>query len=429
MAGNYDKYAVQDTRTSGRLRQPRLHLTFYWPDGHVTSGSYGGYGVNEGTRTTCTSVRRWRFSRRSRKYRQALPPNPFYSEKRTGESKSASLICTVPSGPYKGLVIYGYYNPLICGGSFTQPPEIQALVTKTLVELHSRASEPDFDTLRQLGEMKELVQGLTSPMRSLRSLSPRWRRQMRRAARKRAKKLARTPGKPKAFSRNRIRKAASDTWLEYQLGLVPPVKSMDETMKKLVDLSVEKTPIIKCSARNNLKSDVVVTEGSRTFGPFTFYYEIRKWTDGYANAGCQYLPYTRTPNAGGNPFGGVGTEVLAQSWELIPLSFCVDWVIGIGDMLRACRPQQGRWLFHWSSSVSRSVEEVVITKIVGYGQTLSGGASAKTIRSVHIRTPEPGNPGIPPWTPRLSSFSKLLTLTALSADNLSKGLQGIRKML
>lgn len=135
----------------------------------------------------------------------------------------------------------------------------------------------------------------------------------------------------------------SNAWLQYHFGVEQLVrdlkKAVDELSGKLKTLP---DPILRASATSRSSQDQIYLVGGRTVS----YYSV--WKDKYTVVGwCDATELRELSNHG-------LTSPFALAWELLYLSWAVDYVVKVGEWLEALDvPMQFKRLVAWKSSSKR----------------------------------------------------------------------------
>lgn len=133
-----------------------------------------------------------------------------------------------------------------------------------------------------------------------------------------------------------VRQNLQSHWLELQMGWKPLLSDMDNAAKAIADYVVRKPPdLCKVSGRGGRERK------TRTILPATTQWFAGESVVNDTNE-CQvilYYTFNDRTVATAKKFGL--TTVLPTIWELVPFSWVVDYVIGIGDFLENLTAYQG----------------------------------------------------------------------------------------
>lgn len=113
----------------------------------------------------------------------------------------------------------------------------------------------------------------------------------------------------------------ANLWLQYRYGIMPNVYLIDDTLKYLA-----KSQRLYQTERDGLR---------RSLEEFTF--------EGWSVSDIPYVDRVFVKNRFGVDFLSphLQTNLAVTAWELVPLSFVVDWVLNVGDLLAALSPTYG----------------------------------------------------------------------------------------
>lgn len=176
-----------------------------------------------------------------------------------------------------------------------QQEQYRPLINGALDELYSGV----YDVLTELGELPETVSYLYSILRRLVLLFI-------------GIKSREAAARQKFQGKELIDEIAS-LWMQYRYAASPLVYSLEDGLKLLNTKTVEYQ-----STRKRVDEDFTIT-----FGEYTFSGTIEARVFGKMRIDA----LARTANLGLNP--------IKTLWELTPLSFVLDWVLPIGEMLGA----------------------------------------------------------------------------------------------
>ena len=219
---------------------------------------------------------------------------------------------------------------------------------------YAKLEEADFSTAVWLAELRETIEMLRNPLKSFRAL---WER-MFISTRK--------------TSFQTYRKSIDDIasqWLEYRYGIMPIILDI-MAIKKLYDdgLSRKTREINRARKRKVFEATQTATLDKRfdrsAYMVFIEYKVIRYVEDAVVgsvfyrqNSGIMEDLALLGLNAG---------QIPAYLWELVTLSFVVDWVVGIGDWLAAICPHPHLDILGNTVSYRRTETNVIQTTRATY---------------------------------------------------------------
>lgn len=125
-------------------------------------------------------------------------------------------------------------------------------------------------------------------------------------------------------------KKLSQLWLTYRYAIMPVVLQIEDAMKFMAERHAEIKPYTGYVS-------VQLDKSVRTYDVYhlNIIVQIEREVETTVKAGCKLYPSMRQDN---NPYGFGLYDALLSGWELLTLSFVVDWFIGIGPWLASLRP-------------------------------------------------------------------------------------------
>lgn len=188
-----------------------------------------------------------------------------------------------------------------------------------------------------LAELSDTLKGLRNPAKGIRNLidsyHQRARRNARRAMRRdplstRVRDLS--PGQASAATR-----AISETWLEYQFGIMPLISDIQDASRALDRFKNRQPRVPIMASKSNETVPVIEYQDSDLSLNVITRFEVHTST-------TFSVKYYGAVKLDMDPFGSVaqesGTQVrdfLPALWEWIPYSFLVDYFSNIGDIVEA----------------------------------------------------------------------------------------------
>lgn len=157
---------------------------------------------------------------------------------------------------------------------------------------------------------------------------------------------------------------------------------VDGAMKALANSMVDKPPIfvVKSVKKNSITSKVgPVRQGIAGGLGYEDAIVTRLYTENY-EASITYRFSMKHPNlSGANSLGLVNLQALA--WELVPMSFVVDWFVNIGDVLRNMTSFYGKTFLDGTKCLMHETEIISSmdsyrTKVSNYPLVYSSGVGS-----------------------------------------------------
>lgn len=162
---------------------------------------------------------------------------------------------------------------------------------------------------------------------------------LRDVRRGRFERAAQTLGLKKTPGGVRKTRKLKDNWLEYRYGWTPIYLGVYNEMRRQYDRMKNQEPVrrVTVQASRTLpflkenKGDLTTSNDSGLpFGLFAF--RVKQDTDTTVN--CKKVAYFRVHNPGLAQKAELGlTNPALVAWELVPLSFVVDWFVNVSDVL------------------------------------------------------------------------------------------------
>lgn len=163
--------------------------------------------------------------------------------------------------------------------------------------------------------------------------------------------------------------SVANLWLLLRYGFMPLYLS---AMDIISSLSQPKDEPFVVEGSASIKPDDVITKREDQVSSTLFTSRLVKHVERTAN--CKlYAEYKRDEN----PFGFGAYDAILTAWEKIPLSFVVDWFVGVGDWLAAYRPGGAKVLY---SYVTYKVDAWAQYEAVG-AKSLAGSSSYSSYTS------------------------------------------------
>jgi hypothetical protein len=295
--------------------------THYWL-GTPPSSSFDIGGLPRGnTQTTYDNLTsRWIAMRN----KGVVSNNPFLTIKETVSCTRGSRLFQVAAAPPYG-VGDAWKQTRQCNGmsipELTSLPHLGAfestypsLISVACTSALGRIEKPSAEGGQFLGEIQQTLATLRNPIKAITDylLLP-----------------------PRKKSRSSARKAVAQQHLATIYGILPMIKDIEDILKTLYDKEKPK----RLTARGRSSSSTTDTW-------------TRAYNDGQVSAtitGSALLEvdvragslYSIDKRSVLQPFGLDISNIPRTAWELIPMSFVVDWFVNIGDYISAITPVVG----------------------------------------------------------------------------------------
>lgn len=377
-----------DIRYEGLLSRPYHHYRYFNANGvpGEWSGASGVY-LNRGYSRSVQSRRgafphTWRLSRpgergklvvqggrrwhrtRVRLAGPKLPPNAFIKTSVAGTCHGGGF---APPSMKNGYQTEGESALFMAGF----PPQIvppQDWEGQLSDLLYTRASDNSFDGYLQLGEALETARMIRAPLTALRRAANALYRDYKRL------RKGRKPRGPQ--------KALGDAWLENQFAIQPLVKQTGMLAFQLYDTLNPNSPRYKYELVSSGYRTVELKGVTRAGGTSDSTYIVDEDTHVFRCGGWLQCS-TAAPIGLGKAMGLEDVRnIVSQAYELIPLSFALDWIYNVGGLLKACRPTRGQLIHTWATANLKTTRLVYRYKAAGQ----PGSSSARLQRRHVIRS-------------------------------------------
>ena len=273
------------------------------------------------------------------------------------------------------------------------------------------ARDAIWDVSTELAEFPETVRWFISIVERIGSLRKNVLRRAAEILRQRpARRVRRSDGSVHRIAMTQSAALAS-AWLEYRYAVMPVIYSMEDFNEAMV---TRVRGIVKGRAFDNvnLMDNLEYTvRGTEPNGVYT------RSVSETVNGTLRIKGYAVcTFNAGEGRFG---FDPIKTAWELIPLSFVVDWVFNVGNFLSSVSPfAQGRlcntgFSFHWEFVHSRTETITYLNEKGPSGGKTVGGWSATILKECSIYQRYPQAPDIFPNLSFKMGWERYTDLAAL----------------
>jgi hypothetical protein len=216
-------------------------------------------------------------------------------------------------------------------------PDRSALIASVSTEARGRIAPSAFDGLVSLGELNETLRYLRNPFE---------------AGLKLASKLERKIGRP--ASSGEMAMDFASTYLGFRYGMRPLVRDVENALKALQD-NVNPRPVRETfRAKGKVFVDGTKITLGANYGGIT--YDETLWGRRDIAVRCGFLTSNTYSNGLQDRWGMRLSDIPAAMWELIPLSFMVDWVLNVRQLIAALSPRLGlSVLAEWTTVTDRRI--------------------------------------------------------------------------
>lgn len=337
-------------------------------------------------------------------------PNPCYVYHKGSTSEGSVITDWIPRSNGSHMRFRGSLGTA-CAGLW----EVPAVSTTSAVaavesELFRKASDSKFEGVVQVGEILETLEMLRNPLRSLRGLGQELWQAMRKHKRLKGKEL---------------QEAVSGSWLEYQFGVAPLVNETGKLVYDVVEACRDPQKYERVYAQRTVLDETKTVRGNITLGSSSCsLHYTRVETRVVRVRGGMNLKIEGSAASKTDRLGlGFGIDTFQQAWQLMPLSFAVDWFVGIGPLLQECRMENGMIIGSFLSIIDNWTRDCVATHVESPwapGQTFGVYAGSELYQNTLTRSTNVSRPGKLQLGSGIDSLNKGISAAALAAQPLSQ---------
>lgn len=248
-------------------------------------------------------------------------------------------------------------------------------------------------------------------------------------------RMAKSKKKYSGKSAASVRKAISNTWLEYRYGWKPLIMDIQTGIREAQNSSVRAFQE-RAVARHTIKiSEEEIADGGGTVaGWYPVSCSRHLKIDATASAGVVFSVRNRKGADLAVKTAGLDSRsVPATLWEMIPYSFVVDWFVGVGPWLQAIVPDpDANVIGTWVTSTVKTRMTISNVKVEIYvgdpprTLTLYGGDGSRETLS-YVRKTDARLPILPQFKGNPLSLLHATDGLALMAQRITSGLKEFGK--
>jgi hypothetical protein len=233
----------------------------------------------------------------------------YYTYSQSGEVLQAALYSSQITSP-------GHLIGLV------SDPQLEGLIDRAKQKAYAKGKSGDLPGLTHLGELKETVHMLKSPLSSLRKLF----------------ELIFLSSRSKGLGRNYFTRL-SDAWLEYRYGVLPLVLSISEIIDKYNNglMTEQALNVIRAGETTQDISVTYPVRAAYTLSNVSI--DTKQTIKAGVSAHCSLVAAQKIDLA--TALGFSWHDIPATVWELTTLSFVWDWFVNVGTWLNAITPKEG----------------------------------------------------------------------------------------
>lgn len=246
---------------------------------------------------------------------------------------------------------YFAWGTQVAGGNYI-PDVSQNMINQTVTEALVKLQDQSSNILETLGELKETYSFLVDSVRRLarfiilmnrRRYTDAFKNLLTGSERREGKLfMTRTSLDQKStYTIHRIDRIRaktldpSDVWLQYQYGVMPLIWDITGAMTSLSDGLRKKDKPLRAMRR-------IESNYGLPFRPFPYSSTLVWEVAGKCTVGAETCIYGRISSTYLDALNRWGlSNIPAAAWDLAPYSFVVDWLIPIGNVLRALSTRTG----------------------------------------------------------------------------------------
>jgi hypothetical protein len=305
------------------------------------------------------------------------------------------------------------------------PYAINSLIDIARTRCIANVAKPGFEGLVTLGELGQTLRYLKNPFKTGLALANSLERKM----------LGIQHTRRRGRSEEKVRKNLADLHLEVVYGFMPLIKDVSSILEKLRPKMRPRTPWQ--TARAN-ESHVYTDAWSQTetFGGVYTYTAAYKYKREVAVR--PWILYENALQLTDNEEWGMSlSDIPAAAWELVPLSFLVDRMVNVGDLISAITPRAGtKRITHGYSVKTRHIltRDVSNYNLPNWQRARDGTGTDTLIEESFYRVPDIGVPtlalsDITTLNNDIGLLFSVLSITTQKLSNLSRVLPPTPKVI
>lgn len=279
-----------------------------------------------------------------------------------------------------------------------------AIASERLIQAVAKTKDVNADIGMMLAEGGETLSMLLSPMRAL-------------------PKLLKALRKPRTIRGNPVTYAAN-AWLTARYGILPTMSDID-TLRNLALDQVSGTAPFR---RRGSSITIPVSESQYSYTGSLVGNQYIGGTIRVTEEQCVYASaYYSGALTTGAQLGSDVSSIPKLVWNLIPYSFCVDWIVDVGSWITAMVPRPG--IIHLGNTISTTstwsyidhVKSCCVVGIPNNSYPVSPCNSTYLVRkTAYQRWVNEPLPALPVFNPSLSSWKRKLDALTLSYQRIKR---------
>jgi len=329
--------------------------------------------------SACLGTTQVTFDEYPARWNPALPPlRDFEVRRGSGGCDSTHIVIKsqYPECPYP-TIVREYKGALACPGfSFNIATSLATNNDAANIALNkawASVTEAQIDMGENIAEAAKTLKMLLAPTKSFIGLLG-----------KMAKGLPSPPsGLPRKGRKwRRVYDILSNRWLEYRYGMMPLILDMEKGIKMYKDTTKPEIRVVGSHGKFIGPSTSVTSEQESAIQTGYYVTWRSSTTTTYVTRAVVYHILQKGDlNASLYKFGVHPTQAISLGWQLLPLSFVVDWIWDVSGFLNCLNPNWGK--YYYGNTVSfKSKQELVSTllkgRCAGTYETMSGVRGTST---------------------------------------------------
>jgi len=274
---------------------------------------------------------------------------------------------------------------------------------RAIHKCYAKAKTPAMPGFVYIGELKETLRAIVSPLSGIRSL---------------LRRMYKTAIKKKSSSPYGVVSDMSSQWLEYRYGIMPLVYQASEMIAAFEQTSHKFTVVpvrsgVSATYLDKREMSVDVAQSIRA--------KCRVETRLVVKANVCLATAWRDPRL--NLWGTSWTNVPSAVYELFPLSFVLDWFVNLGDWIQSVTPDpQLKVLRSTISITQKRIQEIQVKTWISPTGKLYGGSGQVQTRTEQLLTryTDPTIPTLPILKGELLSLNHSLDALSLVTGAIGK---------
>lgn len=290
--------------------------------------------------------------------------------------------------------------------------QAERCLAQSVQEAYEKANGPDLPGAVWIAEAGESVMELRKIAFEARRLIEQYRNK-RKALKKRLKKQG---ADPRSYA-----DAVSSLWLQYRYGLLPLMLTAEDLVEFLVEKRKEKKIV-----SDSVSMAETLSTTKHTFQSYGRVFEFQKKLSIAVKGNVSLYPSAIRNPVSERDLGFKGHDLLSATWELINLSFVIDWFLNVGTWIGSWRPG-GAEIAHqsntWTVDLVEEIELKRSTPLPNWVGSCEAPVNSMGVTTIKLRTPEVWRPFLPTFNMKALIVERKLDAVALIYKALARRLK------